>query len=432
MSNATATVYHDTRKQSKTGQYPVVIKVYYNKSSRFLPVAYNNQRLRLTPEEFQRSYESLKPKNEYRNYKTAIDAWLTKANNIIGYLEPFNFSTFEVDYLGVSKKHVTLANLFETIIFENEEQGRIKNAVAFQSAIRAFMNFLSHNAKTANTNIGFKEITHKLLLDFERYLTEVEIIKDGKRLKKKASPSTVGCYARAIRAVYNRAIDEGYVNKNLYPFGKGKNKYQIPAGKKIKKGLTKTQVKQLIDLDLTDNPRAQKARDFWLLSYVCNGMQFKDIANLKYENIHGKYFHFIRQKTKNTTKANLTPIVVPITEHVQYMINTYGNKMKSGQDYIFPVLTQGMTAREQTSAVGNFTKFVSQHLKKVSEDLGLDISLANMVARHTFASIVVRSGKSLEFAQQALGHQNKNTTQTYFAGFEDEELMQVNSDLLKF
>lgn len=431
MSNVTLSVYFDNRKPSKSGTYAVVLKVYHDKAARFFPVFHNHARLKLSEADFKSSYEAVKPKNKHREYKTAIEACYKRATDIIDGLEPFTFNGFELAYMGNTKTKTDLPALYETIIIENEEQGRIKNAEAYQTSLRSLLQFFSYRRRKQIANLAYGEITPAVLHEYEHFITEVEIVEQGKVIKRKGSISTVGSYTRALRAVFNRAIDEGYINKSLYPFGNGKSKYQIPAGRKVKRGLNREQVKQLYEIDLSQNDKAAKARDFWMLSYVCNGMQFKDLAYLQYKNIYGDFFHFVRHKTKNTTKSNQTPIIVPITDHVRFMIDKYGNK-EQPDAYIFPILEPGMTAREQTRNISNFTRFVSQNLKNTAERLGISGNLANMVARHTFATSIIRSGKPIEYAQKAMGHQSKTTTDAYFAGFEDYEIMKVNTELLNF
>lgn len=431
MSKISIVVYHDNRKESKSGLYPVVLRINADGDRRAYPVFYNHQRLRLSNADFQSSYHAIKPKNLHREYKTAIEACYIKAQSIINSLDPFVFETFEMEYMGNTGDKTDLLAMYNRVIAENEKEDRIKNAEAYLSSKRSLIDFFKYHTCREVSKINYKEITPQLLKDYQRYMTEIEIVKAGKVVKKKLSISTVGSYTRALRAIFNRAIDDKIIHKDLYPFGKNKQKFQTPAGKKIKKGLSKEQVQAIYNMDLTDNPKAMKARDYWVLSYVCNGMQFKDIAHLKYKNISGEFFHFVRHKTKNTTISNQTPITVPITEHVQYMIDNYGNP-KASDNYIFPIISEGMTAKEQTRAVSNFTRFVSQNLKGIAKALKLEINLANMVARHTFATAIIRGGQSVEFAQKAMGHQSKRTTDAYFSGFENTELIKVNTQLLDF
>ena len=48
----------------------------------------------------------------------------------------------------------------------------------------------------------------------------------------------------------------------------------------------------------------------------------------------------------------------------------------------------------------------------------LPIKLTTYVARHSFATMLVRGGAPMAFASQTLGHSNILTTQRYFAGFD--------------
>jgi integrase/recombinase XerD len=54
------------------------------------------------------------------------------------------------------------------------------------------------------------------------------------------------------------------------------------------------------------------------------------------------------------------------------------------------------------------------------------------VARHSFATILVRSGAPLAFASQSLGHTSILTTQKYFAGFELSPQAEYTKALVDF
>jgi integrase/recombinase XerD len=57
-------------------------------------------------------------------------------------------------------------------------------------------------------------------------------------------------------------------------------------------------------------------------------------------------------------------------------------------------------------------------MKKLGEDLEFDLKLTTYVARHSFATILLRSGAPLALASQTLGYSNITTKQKYFAGFD--------------
>ena len=71
-------------------------------------------------------------------------------------------------------------------------------------------------------------------------------------------------------------------------------------------------------------------------------------------------------------------------------------------------------------------------MKRVGEELKLDLALTTYVARHSFATILLRSGAPLAFASQSLGHTSVITTQKYFAGFEAEAQTEYMKALVNF
>jgi site-specific recombinase XerD len=44
----------------------------------------------------------------------------------------------------------------------------------------------------------------------------------------------------------------------------------------------------------------------------------------------------------------------------------------------------------------------------------------------------VRKGASMEFIQESLGHKDLSTTQSYFAGFDDESKKEFSKSLMDF
>lgn len=91
-----------------------------------------------------------------------------------------------------------------------------------------------------------------------------------------------------------------------YPFGK--RRYIIATGKNIKKALSIEEVKLIFKYEVV--PPMEKAKEFWIFSYVCNGINMMDLAQLKQKDVHSTCIAFIWQKTKGTTKGN--PITITI------------------------------------------------------------------------------------------------------------------------
>lgn len=87
-------------------------------------------------------------------------------------------------------------------------------------------------------------------------------------------------------------------------------------------------------------------------------------------------------------------------------------------DYVFDIIAENDTVDSGRKKIQQFTKVTNKWMKKVGEELGFEIKLTSYVARHSFATILVRSGVPLAFASQSLGHTNILTTQKYFGGFD--------------
>ena len=92
------------------------------------------------------------------------------------------------------------------------------------------------------------------------------------------SITTIGIYLRALRAIYNNAIVEVEVNAELYPFGK--RRYQIPSGRNLKNALTLAEIDKIFSYEPATEYEG-RARDLWVFSHLCNGINVKDIALLK-------------------------------------------------------------------------------------------------------------------------------------------------------
>jgi integrase/recombinase XerD len=69
---------------------------------------------------------------------------------------------------------------------------------------------------------------------------------------------------------------------------------------------------------------------------------------------------------------------------------------------------------------------------KIRKKLGIEKKVTTYVARHTFSTVMKRSGASTEFIQEALGHTNIKTTENYLDSFEKEVKKEFASKLVPF
>ena len=218
------------------------------------------------------------------------------------------------------------------------------------------------------------------------------------------SPSTIGVYLRSLRTIANQAINDGIISRENYPFGR--NRYVIPATLNIKKALALEDIGKIYNYKSIEFSAIDKARDFWMLSYLCNGINIKDICLLKWQNIKSGSISFVRAKTERSKKGNQKEIVIFISDDIQLIIDKWGNYKKSKTDYVFPILESGISLQRERDLIQYFTKTTNKWMKRLALELGIEANLTTYVARHSYSTVLKRSGVSIEYISESLGHSN--------------------------
>ena len=263
--------------------------------------------------------------------------------------------------------------------------------------------------------LDFTEITPKWLEEYEEWM-----------LQQERSITTIAIYTRSLRVMFNNAIRAKDLEESVYPFGR--EKYEIPEEVKVKKALTRNQVKQLNDARL---PQLQdRARDYWLFSYSCQGMNFKDIALLKHKDLTETDLSYYREKTRIKKRRGKKKITVPFNKMSHRILLKYKRPYASPDDYVFPILDNDDSPREIFRKVINFTRAINQQLKHIARDLDFPSGYSSYWARHSYATNMIQVGASIEFVSEALNHSDIKVTQHYFDGFEDETKKELTEKLM--
>ena len=75
-------------------------------------------------------------------------------------------------------------------------------------------------------------------------------------------------------------------------------------------------------------------------------------------------------------------------------------------------------------------KAANKALHKIEDKLALPIDLTTYVARHSFATVLKRSGVSTSIISESLGHSSEKVTQIYLDSFENEQIDNAMKNLL--
>lgn len=401
---ASTSIFIDKYHPQKDGKCAISLRITHQRKKRYYPTAF-----KLTPEDFDRVMAE-RPRNDFKDTRLKLNHLESKANDVIKGMPFFTWESFDRRFLQNRGNALSLAHAFEEYINHLREQNRVGTAVTYECAKTSIHKF--------SPKVVFSDVTPTFLNKYEKWMLDAG-----------NSVTTVGIYLRSLRTLFNNAITEGLLSKELYPFGK--RKYEIPTGNNIKKALNLTDISLIFKYQAVPGTTAEKMKDYWMFMYFCNGLNVKDMCLLKYKNIKGDMIVFERAKTVRT-KRKVEPIRVTFLDEAKGIISKWGNEDSSDENYVFPVLTKNLTAERQQQLIKQQTHVINDHMKVIGKALGIQNDITTYAARHSFATVLKRSGASTEFISEALGHTNVRTTQSYLASFEDDHKKEMAKALTAF
>jgi integrase len=110
------------------------------------------------------------------------------------------------------------------------------------------------------------------------------------------------------------------------------------------------------------------------------------------------------------------------------IIEKWGNKNTAPNNYIFPYLTNISSEYHKKMKIKVVIKQINKIMKKIANGLGVP-KITTYTARHSFATVLKRSGVDIAFISESLGHSDIRMTKSYLDSFETEE-RKKNASLL--
>lgn len=298
-----------------------------------------------------------------------------------------------------SKKSV--GDYYLTYIENLKNENRLRYAGMYEVSYNSFIKFAKH------LDIPFSDIDVGWLKRYEAW---------GKA--QNLSVSTISTRLRHLRAVFNLALLEHAIKSDCYPF----HNYKVSKLNKAtaKRALTKDDIRRIMEYQ-GKSQMEQLAIDIFTFSYLCAGINFIDIAKLKYSNIQENQLVYNREKTKKL-------IITPLQERAKQIIEKY-NDGKSA--FVFPILSNFHKSEVQiANRLHKVLAKLNRHLKEIGNKLNLPITLTTYVARHSFATVLKRAGVSTSIISESLGHSSEKITQVYLDSFDKEQMNTAMQALL--
>ena len=315
----------------------------------------------------------------------------------------FTLSEFEEAFRDENKNsEICAVQFFDEIIEEMTRAGRVGNAQAYTEAKNAVVRF-------GGKKILFSKITPAFLEKFEVSMRERGNQNGGIAFKM-----------RELRALFNKAIKRKLIPRELYPF----EHYKISALKvqKKKRALSIEDFKKIKELDLSENPPLMEAKNYFLFSFYCRGINFADMMTLKWTDIVDNRICYTRSKTKGEFD-------IEVTDELQHFLDFYKNQNRDS-GYVFPILLHNdLTPKQILERRHKVLARVNKKLKEVAKLAGVEKHLTFYVARHSFATILKQLGTSTDAISELMGHTDVLTTMTYLKEFDSSLLDQESRKL---
>ena len=299
------------------------------------------------------------------------------------------------------KSAKSVGEYYLTYIDNLKKDNRIRYAGMYEVSYNSFIKFAKH------LDIPFSDIDVSWLKRYETW---------GKA--QNLSVSTISTRLRHLRAVFNLALLEHAIKSDYYPF----TNYKVSKLNKAtaKRALTKNDIHRIMEYE----GKCQMERlaiDVFTFSYLCAGINFIDMAKLKYSNIQDNQIVYNREKTKKL-------IIVPLQERAKQIIEKYNDGKTA---FVFPILSNFHRSEVQiANRLHKVLAKINKHLKEIGVRLNLPIPLTTYVARHSFATVLKRAGISTSIISESLGHSSEKITQVYLDSFDKEQINEALSNLL--
>ena len=406
-------VLHKSKKRKSDGRHPVVIRITqgrkykdrFVKGGHYYHLAEWNTKNNL-------------PKGASTTVKKQLQSIITQYTNAIADFEGMDISIDAViDRATTNKKKApTVLEYYDMIITRLRTNDQIKTALSYTGARANLISFIEQD-KPLSEKMMFAEISVPMLNRYKTWLDGWH--QRGGKPKYKLSGNTKHIYLRTLRSVYNKAITDGYAKQSNYPFK------AFFADKSFdteteKKAITSDDIANIAALNFTGDQMRLEAQQYFLFGYYGMGINFVDIARLKWSSIVDGNILYKRSKLRHKKKKQKV-FSIPVKGVIKEILDYY--RPLSGVDpdnYIFPILNKRfhITPTQQHDRIQKVITRVNRDLKLIGIKAGISKKISTYTWRHTaFTVLKLERNIPVAMISQVAGHSSVAVTETYLDSF---------------
>ena len=324
-----------------------------------------------------------------------------RINKIIESLQnsskPFSVDDIVISYRNSLENRTSVFDYIRVRINYLKDAGRERTSETYKQMLFSFMKFRNHE------DLYFDMIDDKLICQYESFMKNSNLCRN-----------TTSFYMRILRSVYNRAVEDG-LSKQMNPF----RHVYTGVDKTSKRAIGLDEIRRIKNLNLSNTPKLDFARDIFLFSFYMRGMSFIDIAYLQKTNLSGGYISYNRKKTGQQ-------MTIKWEKEMEEIANKY---VSQSDTFLFPIIERNDgTERKQYL---NKMLLINRRLKVIAEKIALSVPLTMYVARHSWASIAQSNNIPINAISLGMGHDKEETTRIYLASIQTDVIDNANSKILR-
>ena len=282
-------------------------------------------------------------------------------------------------FLGVAEKKTTLLLLMNQKI--DQKKSLVGNTIKqstiskYEDTRKKLEEFISIYNKTAD--ISIKEVNYDFITNFDIHL----------RSKHGLHHNSVVKFLRYLKQITTEAIKSGLIQ--IDPF----MNITLSSKKGYRKYLTKEELRVVMNQNFVSHVLKESRDVFVFQCYT--GFAYADISKLTVDDIiegnDNKQF-IIKDRTKTGVESFVPLFKIPLKIIEKYRKQNLPDKK------LLPISS---------------CQVLNRYLKEIAGLCGIQKTLSSHVGRHTFATLMLTEGMSVESVSKMLGHTDIKTTQIY-------------------
>jgi site-specific recombinase XerD len=281
-------------------------------------------------------------------------------------------------FLGIETKHQCLLEVFDE---HNKEKKLLIGKIISKSTYSQYLVTRKHLSEFLKSeyqlsDISLKEINHKFICDFDIFML----------VTRGCIENSIAKYMQIFKHIMIISVKNCWIYKN--PF----DDYSIQMKKTDRGYLTQEELEIMMKQNFA-NEQLERVRDIFV--FCCfTGLSYMDVSELTDDNIRTSFdgnLWIMGKRGKTDVGYN-----VPLLEIPRMILKKYQKTLSDKR--LLPFMTN---------------RNCNRYLRKIVEQCGLKKKITFHLSRHTFATLTLSKGVSIESVSKMLGHTNIKTTQIY-------------------